>query len=156
MEEVFDWITWRAGADFDRIVLRYGADVEVLRLFNIDMDKTDKADGKITVPKSLIQRDGFFGFASRYSEIMEHEMDVSYEIDVMRGDRVQTIHLENTVTRPVIQVLDAKPDSIHISKSSPPPQPASISLKHSGTARSVIWSISSTLPLTADCRRAFI
>lgn len=132
IEQVFGWIKWKSGINFDKIVLRYEADIDIQNLFNTGNELTEEI-GKITIPKNMIQRDGFFGFASGYSAKLKNERNVSYEIDIVSGDRIQTVHLENTVTRPMIQVLEAKPDSIHLSKLSPQPQPLSISLKNSGT-----------------------
>lgn len=113
------WIKWKKGAVFDKIILRYEADIEVFRLFNIDEEvfKDDETeDGKITIPKNTVQIDGFFGFASRYTTIPSSERKISYEIDIVSGKKVQTIHCENVVTRPMLKVLKTTPYSIQISR----------------------------------------
>lgn len=131
------WIKWKKGEIFDKIVLRYEADIDVFRLFNIDekiFECDDKYAGKIIIPKDMIQIDGFFGFSSRYTATPPDERKISYEIDVISGDDVQTIHFENTVTRPMLKVLKASPDSIRISKYAPQPEYFSLKIKSAGTA----------------------
>lgn len=131
------WIKWKEGAVFDKIVLRYEADVDIFRLFNIDekiFEDRDKWNGKITIPKNMIQMDGFFGFTSYYTAIPTDERKISYEIDIVSGNKTQTIHFENIVTRPMLQVIKATPDSIQISKFSPQPEQFSMKMKSVGTA----------------------
>ena len=131
------WIKWKKGEVFDKIVLRYEADIAVFRLFNIDekiFECADKHTGKIVIPKDMIQIDGFFGFSSRYTATPPDERKISYEIDVISGDDVQTIHFENTVTRPMLKVLKASPDSIRISKYAPQPEHLSLKIESAGTA----------------------
>ena len=131
------WIKWKKGVVFDKIVLRYEADVEVFRLFNIDEDafKDDYTDkGKIIIPKHMIQIDGFFGFSSYYAQIPSGERKISYKIDIVSGTDVQTISFENTITRPMIKVLKATPDNINISEYSPQPEQFYMNAKSVGTA----------------------
>ena len=131
------WIKWKKGAIFDKIVLRYEADIDVVRLFNIDgeiSNDNDTWNGKITIPKNMVQIDGFFGFSSHYTAIPTGERKISYEIDIVSGDTIQTIHCENIVTRPMLKVLKATPDSIQISKFGPQPEQFSMKIKCVGMA----------------------
>ena len=87
------WIKWKKGAVFDKIVLRHEADINVFRLFNIDekIFECDNNDtGKIIIPKDMIQIDGFFGFSSYYTVTPPDERKISYEIDVISGNDIQT------------------------------------------------------------------
>lgn len=136
-EQSSGWIKWKKGEDLDKIVLRFEADVEIMRLFNIDeeiFEDQNKWKGKVTIPKDMIQVDGFFGFTSYYTKVPTTERKISYEIDIISGNKIQTIHLENIVTRPMIEVLKATPDRIHISKFSPQSEPFSMKIKSAGTA----------------------
>jgi len=136
-EQSSGWIKWKTGTVFDKIILRYEADIEIFRLFNIDetiFENREKWNGKIIIPKHMIQIDGFFGFTSYYETIPTYERNISYEIDIVSGNKIQTIHMENIITRPMIQVLKATPDNIQISKFSPQPEPFSMKLKSVGTA----------------------
>ncbi len=143
------WIKWKKGVVFDKIILRYEADIEVFRLFNINEEickNDDTWDGKITIPKNMIQIDGFFGFTSRYTTIPSSERKISYEIDIVYGKKVQTIHCENVVTRPMLKVLKATPDSIQISRYSPQPEQFSMKIKYVGTA--ALYDLSYFIDLT--------
>lgn len=136
-EQSSGWIKWKSGIVFDKIILRYEADIKIFRLFNIDEEifaDQEKWNGKITIPKKMIQVDGFFGFTSYYETIPTDERKISYEIDIISGNKTQTIHMENIVTRPMLKVLSATPDSIQISKFSPQPEPLSLKLNSAGTA----------------------
>ena len=126
------WIKWKKGVNVDKIVLRYEADIDVFRLFNVDQkvfEHNNKNTGEIIIPKDMIQLDGFFGFSSKYTAIIQNERKLSYEIDVVAGDGIQTIHFENIVTRPMIKVLTTLPDLIRISKHTPPPENISLKIK---------------------------
>jgi len=131
------WIKWKKGVVFDKIILRYEADVEIFRLINIDdkiFEGKNKWNGKITIPKNMIQIDGFFGFTSYYTAVPTTERKISYEIDIVSGNKTQTIHIENIVTRPMLEVVKATPDSIQISEFSPQPEQFSIKMKSIGNA----------------------
>ncbi len=131
------WIKWKKGVTFDKIILRYEADIDIHRLFNIDdkvFDSKDKWSGKITIPKNVIQVDGFFGFTSYYTEIPADERKISYAVDIVSGNNVQTIHFENVVTRPMLEVVKATPDHIQISKCSSHVEPFSMKMKNIGNA----------------------
>ena len=119
------------------------------RLFNIDeeiFEGDHTQNGKVIIPKNMIQIDGFFGFASHYTTIPSDERKVSYEIDVVSGNDVQTIHFENTVTRPMLKILKATPDSIQISEYSPQPEQFSMKIKSVGTA--ALYDLSYFIDLT--------
>ncbi len=136
-EQASCWIKWKKGANFDKIVVRYEADIELYRLFNVDesvFKDHKKWNGKLTLSKSMLQIDGFFGFTSYYTTIPNAERKISYEVDIVSGDNVQTIHFENTLTRPVIEVIKATPERIVISKTNSQLEPFSVSLKLVGTA----------------------
>lgn len=131
------WIKWKKGIIFDKIILRYEADIDIHRLFNIDkkaFEDRDNWNGKITILKNMIQVDGFFGFTSYYTEIPHDERKISYEVDIVSGNNVQTIHFDNTVTRPMLKVIKATPDRIQISKHSSQIEPFSMKMKSMGTA----------------------
>ena len=106
-------------------------------MFNIDetvFNDRDNWKGKITIPKSILQIDGFVGFTSYYTAIPNAERKISYEVDVISGSNTQTIHFENTLTRPMIKVVKSTPENILISKMSPAIAPFSVNLKVVGTA----------------------
>ena len=136
-EQTSCWIKWKKGANFDKIVIRYEADVKLYRLFNIDEDVFEDHDdwkGKVTIPKSKFQIDGFFGFTSRYIAVPTTERKISYEIDIISGDKTQTIHLDNLLTRPMIKVVKSTPERIQISDMSPQLAPFSVNIKIVGKA----------------------
>ena len=136
-EQASGWIKWKKGVDFEKLILRYEADVKIFRLFNVDEEifkGEEEWKGKIEIPKSMIQIDGFFGFTAYYNTIPESEREVSYNIDIINEDSIQTISLSNIVTRPMIEVEKATPEQFLISTVSPPPEPLSMSLKSKGTA----------------------
>lgn len=131
------WIKWKKGIVFDKIVLRYEADIDISRLFNIDekiFDNKDDWNGKITIPKDMIQIDGFFGFTSYYTEILTNERKISYEIDFVSGNNIQTVHFENIVTRPMLEVVKVTPDRIQLSEFTSQLGPFSMKMKSIGSA----------------------
>ncbi len=100
-EQASGWIKWKKGIEFEKLILKIEADVEIFRLFNVDEEifiGKDDWNGEIEIPKSMIQIDGFFGFTAYYSAIPESERDLSYEIDIVNNNSIQTITLSNTVT----------------------------------------------------------
>lgn len=136
-ESSFSWIKWTPGTIFDKIVLRYEADVDIIRLFNANNKVSEipcERQGQLIIPQEMLQIDGFFGFESCYTEISDNERKVSYEIDLISNGVTQTIHLEHIVTRPLLKVVKSSPESIQLSKFSAPAQPFSIELKSLGTA----------------------
>lgn len=136
-ESSFSWIKWTPGTIFDKLILRYEADVDITKLFNVD-DKLSEIpferQGQLIIPREMLQIDGFFGFASRYTEISVNERRVSYEIDIVSSERTQTIHLEHVVTRPMLEVVKSSPEAIQLSKFSTSIQPFSVELKSLGSA----------------------
>ena len=133
----FSWIKWVPGTVFDKLILRFEADVDITKLFNVDdkiSDITSERDGQLTIPREMLQIDGFFGFASCYNKISDDKRQVSYEIDLVSGEKTQTIHLEHVVTRPMLKVVKSSPETIQLSKLSNTVQPFSVELKSLGTA----------------------
>ena len=124
-ESSVSWIKWVSDTAFDKLILRYEADVKINRLFNVDdkiFEISSQQDRRLVIPKEMLQIDGFFGFESRYMAISgDGKRTVSYEIDIVSGDKIQTVHLEHVVTRPVIKVVKLSPATIYISKSSVSP-----------------------------------
>ena len=136
-EQASGWIKWKKGVDFEKIILKYEADVSIFRLFNVDeeiFEGQKNWDGKVEIPKSMIQIDGFFGFTAYYNTIPESEREVSYNIEIVTKDTTQRITLTNTVTRPMIEVEKYTPEQIIVSDFSPPVEPLSMALKSKGTA----------------------
>lgn len=136
-EQATAWIKWEKGAQFDKIVLKYEADVDLVRLFNVDEEifkDKDNWRGKVEIPRSMIQMDGFFGFTSHYTLIPNDERKISYSIDFVYQDKTQNIILENTLTRPKLIVIKSSPDQIHLSNTNPPLPPFSVNLRSEGMA----------------------
>jgi len=136
-EQASGWIKWKKGIEFEKLVLKFEADITIFRLFNVDEDifKGMKDwKGEVEIPKSMIQIDGFFGFTAFYNAIPESERQVSYSINIIKNNSNQTITLTNTVTRPIFEVEKSTPEQFLISNISPPPEPLSISLKSKGPA----------------------
>ena len=136
-EQASGWIKWKKGIDFKKIVLKFEADIEIFRLFNVDEEIFEgKEDwkGKVEIPKSMLQIDGFFGFTVYYDSIPGSEREVSYSIDIINDNSIQTVTLTNTITRPMIEVEKVTPEQFIISNISPSPEPLSFSLKSKGSA----------------------
>ena len=136
-ESSFSWIKWIPGTVFDKLILRYEADVDITQLFNVNNKVFEipcERKGQLIIPREMLQMDGFFGFASSYTEISDNERPVSYEIDLISNGVTQTIHLEHMVTRPLLKVVKSSPESIQLSKFSVLAQPFSVELKSLGTA----------------------
>jgi len=136
-EQASGWIKWKKGIEFEKLILKVEADIEIFRLFNVDEEIFEgKEDwkGQVEIPKSMIQIDGFFGFTAYYNVIPESEREVSYSIDIVNNNSSQTITLTNTVTRPMIEVEKSTPEQFLISNISPPSQPLSILFKSKGPA----------------------
>ena len=130
-EPSFSWIKWIPGTIFDKLILRYEADVNITKLFNVNNEVLEipcEREGQLIIPRKMLQMDGFFGFISSYTEISDDERQVSYEIDLISNGVTQTVNLEHMVTRPLLKVVKS-PESIQLSKFSAPAQPFSVELK---------------------------
>ena len=101
--------------------------MKINRLFNVDdtvFEIPSQQDRRLVIPREMLQIDGFFGFESRYMAISnDGNRTVSYEIDIVSGDKIQTVRLEHVVTRPVIKVVKLSPETIYLSKSFVLPRP---------------------------------
>lgn len=136
-EQASGWIKWKKGMEFEKLVLKFEADIDIFRLFNIDeeiFDGKDNWKGEVEIPKSMIQIDGFFGFTAFYNTIPESERKISYSIDIVNDNSTQTITLTNTVTRPMIEVEKSTPEQFLISNINPPPESLSVLFKSKGVA----------------------
>ena len=136
-ESSVSWIKWVADTAFEKLILRYEADVEINRLFNVDdkvFEISPQREGQLAIPREMLQIDGFFGFQSNYVTIPDGERTVSYEIDIVSDGKTQTVHLEHIITRPVIKVVKSSPETIQLSTFSVSPRPFSIELESVGPA----------------------
>jgi len=136
-EQASGWIKWKKGVEFEKLVLKFEADISIFRLFNVDEEIFEvKEDwkGEVEIPKSMIQIDGFFGFTAYYNAILESEREISYSIDIVNYNSTQTITLTNTVTRPMIEIEKSTPEQFLISNISPPPESLSVLFKSKGPA----------------------
>lgn len=131
------WLKWNKEAEFDKIIIRYEADIDIFRLFSIDeeiFNNKDKWNGQVEIPKSMIQLNGFFGFTAYYTTIPENERDISYAIDFVKENTVQTISFTNKVTIPKVEVIKLSYDKLVLSHMSPPLSPFTMELKSGANA----------------------
>jgi len=136
-EQASCWLKWNKEAEFDKIIIRYEADISIFRLFNIDTEifnDQDKWEGKVEIPKSMIQLNGFFGFTAYYTTIPENNRDVSYSIDFVKDNIVQTISFTNKVIIPKVELVKLSYDKLTLSNMSPPPPPLAMELKSGADA----------------------
>ena len=136
-EQASCWLKWNKEAEFDKIIVRYEADISIFTLFNIDteiFDDQDKWKGRVEIPKSMIQLNGFFGFTAYYTTIPENERDVSYAIDFVKENTVQTISFTNKITIPKVEIVKLSYDKLTLSSISPPPPPLVMDLKSGSNA----------------------
>lgn len=116
-EPLFGWIKWNDDADIDRVVLRCEADVEVKALFDVDAS-IDVNSPIITIPTNMLTAGGFFGFAASYSALPESKRQISFEVDLVKGEEVKTITLSSCITKPEINLVTPH-DGIIIDNFSP-------------------------------------
>ena len=141
-ESAVSWIKWIPdGVVFDRLILRYDSDVQIRQMFNVDDGVSNiqlQQGGQMIIPKDMLQINGFFGFEFCNTGVLDNGGNVdrpaSFIIDVISGEKKQTIHLEHVVTVPAIKVVKSSPMIMRLSKSSVLPDLFSIELESLGCA----------------------
>ena len=100
-EPLFGWVKWNDDADIDRVIIKCEADVEIKSLF--DVDSSIVVNGStVEIPTDMLTAGGFIGFEATYSTIPESKRQISFQVDLVKGDEVKTLTLSSCVTKPEI------------------------------------------------------
>lgn len=133
-EQACAWIKWENDPSYEKIILRYEADVQIFGLLNVDEEIFNRShnQGIIEIPKSMMQVKGFFGFTAFYTTIPERKREISYSIDFVKNEKKQTVTLTNFVTRPEVEIVSSSSDQIILSEFNPSPKPLSFDVINTG------------------------
>lgn len=121
-EPILAWLKWDRQLEYDSILLRYEADVEIERLLNIDVEafKEERSEGIFRIKRSRIQLEGFLGFQAYYYETPSEERTISFVVDfILKGDKVWSQSFATHIIRPIIKIVKVKPDEIIVSPERP-------------------------------------
>lgn len=131
-EPLFGWVQWDDDVDFDKVVLKYEADVKIDELFDVDGTVDRTKEGIIEIPKTALVAGGFFGFNASYATPIASQRTISFEIDLVHDDESRTTTLESNVTKPFIENSSVGFDQLIIDNFSPPPPSLNFDLRSIG------------------------
>lgn len=135
-EEILSWVKWDPSVDFDQVVIRTEADVELTRILNADVSTLvhgGAVEGEIVIGHDMLQIPGFVGFTSAYRLVPESERRICFEVAFVKsGKRLKTVSLNTHVIRPVITIETEH--GIDVSDTESPMPPATFNLLNKGKA----------------------
>ena len=138
-EEILSWIKWGPSVDFDQVVIRSKADIEFTRILNVDVSvfgQEGVAKGEVIIDRDMLQIPGFVGFTSAYRPVPESERQICFEVAFVKsGKCVETVSLNTSVIRPVIEIEMER--GIDVSGTVSPVPPATFKLLNKGKARAM-------------------
>lgn len=136
-EEILSWIKWDPSVDFDRVVIRSEADIEFTRILNVDVSVVEQErviKGEVVIDRNMLQIPGFVGFTSAYRPVPESERQICFEVAFVKSEKcVETVSLNTSVIRPVIEIEAEQ--GIDVSSTVSPVPPATFKLSNKGKAR---------------------
>ncbi|MGI0057784.1 MAG: hypothetical protein ACREAK_10495 [Nitrosarchaeum sp.] len=138
-EEILAWIKWESNFDFDQILIKSEADINLHRILNVEdkvLTQEDIKKGRVVIDKNMLHIDGFIGFGCFYELIPEQERELTFEIEFKKNDEIaDTISLKTNLIRPIIAVEDFSNNGIVVTKDRPVLPQLSFNLVSKGKAR---------------------
>lgn len=131
-EPLFGWVKWDDNADFDKVVLKYEADVKINTLFDVDKSVRTDVEGVIEIPKSMLQVGGFFGFNATYDVALKSKRQISFHVELVSKEEIRTITLSSCVTKPEVEIIGSTRDQIIIDNDTPPQSTLSFDIRMVG------------------------
>jgi hypothetical protein len=138
-EEILSWVKWESDFDFDQILIKAEADINLHRILNVEEEVLKQEDikkGKAVIDKNMLQIDGFIGFGCFYELIPEQERELTFEIEFKKDDKIiETIPLKTNLIRPIVAVENLTNNGIVVTKERPMLPQLSFNLVSKGKAR---------------------
>ncbi len=138
-EEILSWVKWDKNFDFDQILIKAEADINLHRILNVEekvLTQESIKIGKAVVDKDMLLIDGFIGFGCFYELVPEQERELNFEIDfVKNNETLETISLKTNLIRPIIAVENLNNSGIVVTKDNPMLPQLSFNLVSKGKGR---------------------
>ena len=115
-ETLLGWVKWNDDADIDRVIIKCESDVEIKSLINVNSSIAVN-NPTVEIPADMLTAGGFVGFAAIYSAIPDSKRQISFQVDLVKGEKVKTITLSSYITKP--EIIFATHDDIVIDNSTP-------------------------------------
>lgn len=143
-EEILSWVKWEKGFEFDQIIIKTEADIDLHRLINVEpeiLKQEGIKKGKAVINKADLLIDGFVGFGCFYELVPENERELSFEIEFNKDDKVlKIIHLKTNLIRPIVIVENLTNSGIVVKKDYPVLPKLSFRLVSKGKGRILNFS----------------
>jgi len=122
-EEIVSWIKWEKDFDFDQIIIKTEADINLHRIINVEpeiLKQEGIKNGKVVIAKTDLQIDGFIGFECFYELVPETERELSFEVEFNKNDKIlNVVNLKTNLIRPIVTVENLAHTGIVITKDNP-------------------------------------
>ena len=138
-EKILSWIKWEENYDFDQILIKAEADINLHRVLNVEkkvLTQKSIRTGKAVIDREMLLIDGFVGFGCVYELVPEQERELTFEIEFVRNNEtLETVPLRMNLIRPIIAVENLENCSIVMTRENPALPQLSISLANKGRGR---------------------
>ena len=138
-EEIMSWVKWGGNFDFDQILIKAEADINLHRILNVEekiLTQDSIKTGKVVIDKDMLLIDGFVGFGCFYELVPEQERELTFKIEFKKNNEtLETIHLTTNLIRPIIAVENLNNSGIVVTKDNPTLPQLSFNLVSKGKGR---------------------
>jgi len=143
-EEILSWVKWEKDFDFDQILIKAEADINLHRILNVEekvLEQDSIKTGKAVIDKDMLLIEGFVGFGCFYELIPEQERELTFEIEFKKDDKtIETISLKTNLIRPIVAIENLTDSGIVVTKDIPVLPELSFNLVSKGKGRILNFS----------------